>query len=418
LKNFKPITLLLIANAISGISQGITMIAIPWYFTGILHKEGLFGSIYFLVTAVSLFWGVYAGALIDRYDRRKLFLAMNVAGLFILGGTAAYGFYNEGLNWWIAALPFAATAFIYNIHFPNLYAFAQEITPKENYAKVNSLLEIQGQISFTLAGGIAAILLNGLDGNGYNIGALSLLKGFIVKPWTIYEIFLVDALTYIVALVIIYFIKTMPVVEKQIDTAPLRERLKTGFRYLKSHPVLLRFGFMSLLLFLAIIIFSTLLSPMYVDLFLGRGGDVFALSDMAFSLGALIAGFITARLIGASQSVRGIMVMLLIAGAMHLVMVATKVVAFFYLANFIIGFCNAGVRILRVTYIFHHIPNHIIGRSSSVFFVLNVLGRLVLIGLFSLPFFHTPTTILIPMVILAAICFAAVIFIQRDYDKL
>jgi DHA3 family macrolide efflux protein-like MFS transporter len=199
LKNFKPITLLLIANAISGISQGITMIAIPWYFTGILHQEGLFGSIYFLVTAVSLFWGVYAGALIDRYDRRKLFLAMNVAGLFILGGTAAYGFYNQGLNWWMAALPFAATAFIYNIHFPNLYAFAQEITPKENYAKVNSLLEIQGQISFTLAGGIAAILLNGLDGSGYTIGALSLLKGFVVKPWTIYEIFFVDALTYIVA---------------------------------------------------------------------------------------------------------------------------------------------------------------------------------------------------------------------------
>jgi len=103
---------------------------------------------------------------------------------------------------------------------------------------------------------------------------------------------------------------------------------------------------------------------------------------------------------------------------MHLVMVATKVVAFFYLANFIIGFCNAGVRILRVTYIFHHIPNHIIGRSTSVFFVLNVLGRLVLIGLFSLPFFHAPTTILIPVVILAAICFVAVIFIQRDYHKL
>ncbi len=418
MRNIQPITLLLIANAISGISQGITMIAIPWYFTGILHQEGLFGSIYFFVTAVSLFWGVYAGTLIDRYDRRKLFLAMNVAGLFILGGTAAYGFYNEGLNRWMAALPFAATAFIYNIHYPNLYAFAQEITPKENYAKVNSLLEIQGQISFTLAGGIAAILLNGLDGSGYSIGSLSLLKGFVVKAWTIYEIFFADALTYIVALAIIYAIKTLPVVEKKIDTAPLTERLKTGFRYLKNHPVLLRFGFMSLSLFLAIIIFSTLLSPVYVNLFLGRGGDVYALSDMAFSFGALLAGFITARLIGASQSVRGIMIMLLVAGAMHLVMVATKVVAFFYMANFIIGFCNAGVRILRVTYLFNHIPNHIIGRSTSVFFVLNVLGRLVLIGLFSLPFFHTPATILIPMVILAAICFAAVIFIQRDYDRL
>jgi DHA3 family macrolide efflux protein-like MFS transporter len=418
LKNFKPITLLLIANAISGISQGITMIAIPWYFTGILHQEGLFGSIYFFVTAVSLFWGIYAGALIDRYDRRKLFLAMNLAGLFTLGGIAAYGFFNHGLNWWMVAIPFAATAFIYNIHFPNLYAFAQEITPKEDYAKVNSLLEIQGQISFTRAGGIAAILLNGLDGSGYSIGSFSILKGFVVKPWNIYEIFFVDALTYIVSLAIIYAIKTLPSTEKKIDTASLVERLKTGFGYLNSNPVLLRFGFVSLSLFLAIIIFSTFLSPMYVDLYLGKGGDVYALADMTFSFGALLAGFLTARLVGASQSVRAIMAMLFIAGVMHLVMVATKVVAFFYLANFVIGFCNAGVRILRVTYLFNHIPNHIIGRSTSVFFVLNVLGRLVLIGLFSLPFFHTPSNILIPMVVLAAICFGAVIFIQRDYHKL
>lgn len=157
---------------------------------------------------------------------------------------------------------------------------------------------------------------------------------------------------------------------------------------------------------------------MYVDLYLGKGGDVYALADMTFSFGALLAGFLTARLVGASQSVRAIMAMLFIAGVMHLVMVATKVVAFFYLANFVIGFCNAGVRILRVTYLFNHIPNHIIGRSTSVFFVLNVLGRLVLIGLFSLPFFHTPSNILIPMVVLAAICFGAVIFIQRDYHKL
>ncbi len=417
-KNTKPITLLLIANAISGVSQGITMIAIPWYFSGILKQETLFGGIYFFVTAVSLFWGVLAGALIDRYDRKKLFLWMNVAGLIFLGGVSAIGFRNDGLHWLLAALPFAVTAFIYNIHFPNLYAFAQEITAREHYAKVNSLLEVQGQISFTLAGGIAAILLNGLDGSGYSFGGLSFMQGLVVKQWAIHEIFLVDAITYIVALAIIWNIKAMPVADKKIDTDPLLQRLKTGFNFLKANPVLLRFGFSSLMLFLVIIVFATCLSPIFVNLFLGKGGDVYALSDMAFSAGALIAGFITARLVNASMSIRGIMLMLLAAGFMHLLMVATKLVWLFYAANFLIGFCNAGVRILRVTYMFNHIPNHIIGRSNSVFFVLNVVARMLLIGLFSLPLFHSPNGIAIAVVILAAICFVAVMLVQRDYEEL
>lgn len=414
----KPIKLLLLANAISGVSQGITMIAVPWYFTGVLQQEGLFGLVYFTVTALSLFWGIYVGALIDKHDRRKLFLWMNVAGFLVLGGIACIGFCFGALNWWQVALPFAATAFIYNLHFPNLYAYVQEITPKENYSKVNSLLEVQGQISFTLAGGLAAILLHGLDGTGYDVAGISMMRGIVVQPWSLSEIFLVDALTYVVSFIIIYNIKTMPVVERKIDFDPLWLRIQTGLKYLLAHPVLLRFGYMSLMLFLAIIIFSTYLSPMYVSLYLGQGGDVYAFSDMVFSFGALLAGFSTARFIAPQYSIKGILWMLVLAGGMHLLMAATKTVWLFYAANFVIGYCNAGIRVLRVTYIFNHIPNYIIGRTNSVFFVLNVLGRMLLIGLFSLPFFHSPEMILLPVIGLAALCFMAAIFIQFDYDKL
>ncbi|MCS6819737.1 MAG: MFS transporter [Chitinophagales bacterium] len=412
--NSRAVLLLLIANAISGVSQGITMLAVPWYFTGILHEEGLFGGIYLTVTFISLFWGIYSGTLIDRYDRKLIFLGMNTAGFVVLSGVSLYGMLHEQMSWWAAALPFAATAFIYNIHFPNLYAYAQEITPKEDYAKVTSLLEIQGQISFTLAGGIAAVLLHGMSGQD-EIFAFPFLPSVSLPSIEIWHIFALDALTYAAAFFIIYRIRSLAVVQKNIDTAPLRQRLVTGFIYLRQHPLIFRFGVFSLMLFLTILVFGTQISPMFVKLHLRAGGNVFAISDMAFSFGALLAGVIVGKAVKGTQTVPRIIQMHLLAGCMYLVMLLTFYPLIFFIANFIIGFCNAGVRIMRVTHLFQHVPNHVIGRTGSVFFVINVLCRLILIGLFSFSFFHKPRMVLIPVALLALICFVAALALWRDH---
>jgi DHA3 family macrolide efflux protein-like MFS transporter len=151
MQNSRAIFLLLLANSVSGVAQGIAMLAVPWYFTGVIQSEGLFGKVYLWVTAISLFWGLYAGTIIDRYDRKKIFLGINLAGLTVISTITAIGFYQQSLHWFFVAAVFGSTAFIYNIHFPNLYAFAQEITDKKQYAKVTSLLEIQGQLTFTIA---------------------------------------------------------------------------------------------------------------------------------------------------------------------------------------------------------------------------------------------------------------------------
>ena len=210
------------------------MLAVPWYFTGIIHREELFGKVYFFITSISLLWGLYAGALIDRYDRKKIFLTINIVGLAVLTGVSIAGYSAGSLPWYLVALVFGTTALIYNIHFPNLYAFAQEITPKEQYSKVTSTLEIQGQITFTLAGAFAAMLLQGLDGTLEIFGStISIPISF--RAWQIHEIFAVNAVTYVIAYAIIYRIKSLPVVEKKTDTTSLRNRLQAGVDFLFQH---------------------------------------------------------------------------------------------------------------------------------------------------------------------------------------
>ena len=61
---------------------------------------------------------------------------------------------------------------------------------------------------------------------------------------------------------------------------------------------------------------------------------------------------------------------------------------YFFLANFLIGITNAGVRILRTTYIFNHVPNNLIGRTNSVFGTLNIVVRMLRIGILSFSFFQ------------------------------
>ena len=60
----------------------------------------------------------------------------------------------------------------------------------------------------------------------------------------------------------------------------------------------------------------------------------------------------------------------------------------FFIGSLILGIANSGVRILRTTYLFNHVPNNLIGRAGSVFNSLNIVVRMLMIGLFTLPFFN------------------------------
>jgi len=84
MKNKQAILLLFLSNIISGLAQGISMIAIPWYFIEIVDMPEFFAVSYLLITFSTLFWGIYAGSLIDRYSRKKIFILTNFVCGFII----------------------------------------------------------------------------------------------------------------------------------------------------------------------------------------------------------------------------------------------------------------------------------------------------------------------------------------------
>ena len=65
---------------VAGFAQGITMLSIPWYLVsdrGDAEGKLVNAIMVATVTLLALFWGIYAGTLIDRYNRKRIFQVLN-----------------------------------------------------------------------------------------------------------------------------------------------------------------------------------------------------------------------------------------------------------------------------------------------------------------------------------------------------
>lgn len=406
MKNKKAIILLFLANTVTGVTQGISLIAIPWFIANELELPSLYGGLFFFSTLLAVFWGPYAGTLVDRFDRKTVMLSIQVVGLFLIGGIAAIGFVKEATTLAMACGVFLTTKIIYNIHYPNLYAFAQEITEQKYYGRITSWLEVQGQVTFTLAGAIAAFLMEGK------------IHHWEFGKWEVYEIFMLDAGTYLFAIFFLILMNYQSVAERKIEILPFGERLKSGFKYLKQHPLIFLFGNASYLLFAAILVSSFFVLPIFIKQFLGETERVYGLAEGAFALGAMMSGIFILFIFPKNKLTLGIIILLTLSSILFLFIGLNQNVLLFLGAYLIIGFANAGIRVLRTTYIFNVVPNSIIGRASSVFMVINSLFRLIFIALFSIPFFNTGVNVQFTMIILGVFVFFGALLLIKNFKKI
>ncbi len=417
MKNKKALTLLFTANAVSGFAQGISMLAIPWYFADILHESSTFGIIYSITTFATLIWGLFSGTIIDRYPRKNIFLGLCTAGFIILTTVSLIGFYYGEVPKYLIAVVFCATIFNFNMHYPNLYAFGQEITEKENYGKTNSLIEIIGQSTSVVSGAFAALLLTGINYElleKIGLGNINLN----IEPWKLHEIFLLDAITYAIAFSLIWFIKYTPVKPKIIDTGSIISRLKQGIGFLKKYPLLFYFGTASFAIFVVLLIHVHQLMPIYVNNHLKAEAGIYAIAEMTYAFAALLAGIGIRWIFKKTNSVKAIIILMIASIIVFELLVITKSAFILSFVCFILGISNAGARILRITYLFNHIPNHIIGRTGSVFQSLNILSRFTLISIFTIPFFNTSNNIIWAYVVGGAFILASLIPLVFFYKKL
>lgn len=101
-----------------------------------------------------------------------------------------------------------------------------------------------------------------------------------------------------------------------------------------------------------------------------------------------MAGLLIIRIFKRFNTVFGVIVLMMTVSLAFYAMSVYDILWVFFLGHFVLGITNAGVRILKTTYLFNHVPNNLIGRTNSVFGFLNTVVRMMLIALFALPFYQ------------------------------
>lgn len=419
MRNKKALTLLFIANIVAGVAQGVSFVAVPVYFTYQATGKGVSLEAYWAISVaviwvLGLFWRLYAGALIDGFRRKDVFLGTNFfAGLIVLS-VGLLGYYESIMPPVLAALVYGTTLFAYFIHFPNLYAYVQEICDPEEYSKWTRYIEISGQLTRMTAGVLGGVLTGGFIISG-------------MEKWGIHEVFLLNGVAHFLAFGIILFIKAdakqvihdPDEAEKKVIT--IADSLALGMAYLRKNPVILVFGIVSSAVLITFTAFTSNSLPVYVKNYLGLGEasneSVVYVSEFWYGAGALACAFMLRVLFKNMKIPMAVILLLALTCLCYFTLYLTRDNYILFVAMMLVGFADAGTRIYRVLYMYDKVPNRLLGRVQSIFAIPQTLITVGFIVFFGTPYFLTGQNIAEVFMILGSFIGLCVLVVASIYKK-
>ena len=350
---------LLIANTLGSIGSGITIFAVPW----LLVHEPAGNEAYrwtTIATTIVLFLMMpYYGAWVDHHSRKTALLASEAWGFLATLTMAILGLALGGFATWQLMTIYFAGMLYYTLHYPAKFAMIQQMFDRSHYQSLTGLLEIQGQTAMMIAGGLGGILVDR------------------VPLWVI---LLFDAATYLGSFLLL---ATLPYRATHTETISharpsVWASVGIGWRWLRERPALAVFFTCSLVPFL-IVMAGNYLFPIYVSQTLQASAVYFAGGEIAFALGAVVAGFVLPRLIGQHSAANTIPATMLVFLAGLLFLIVFRFPLTFLVAGALLGFGNAGCRVARSALLLHLVPNEVMGRVGGFYQVLDRVLRTVLV---------------------------------------
>lgn len=282
------------ATAISNLGDGISGVAYPWVASAVTRSPLLIAAAGFASRLPWLIFTLHAGVITDRFDRRKLIVAMDAArgiltlivGAIVLLNKDSLPSLNElssitdlETNWPLY-ITLLITAF--------LFGLAEVLRDNSAQTLMPSVVEAD----------------NLEKANGRLWSAESLTNSFIGPPLgsfiigiAIYLPFFVDAGSFFVAVALIASISGSfkPIQEKPREEINFKSEIKEGFRWLWSHdllrPMAIILGALNLL---GTMVAATFI--LYTQEVLDTSVFVFAVLGTAGAIGGIAGGLIAPKI--------------------------------------------------------------------------------------------------------------------------
>lgn len=351
---------ILFANILSSIGSGITMIAIPWLLVTEVDGGTTFGYITIFMTVFNFIITPSIGHLVDRYSRKRILMFGEAFGFLIVIAFVFVGALGLDYQVWHYIILYGTGSFYYNLFYPAIFAFNQEIFDQSVYKQLNGAMEIQGQISSVIAGAFAAMLISTVQ---------------------LHFLLILDAITYLGAFLLFKMVPYSPK-ERSLTKGSYLIKMTEGYKYMTNQPLLFWFLLASFMPFIGVMV-TNYVFPVYLADILKADASVYGMQSMVYGIGAATAGVFIPFFAAKWGNRRSIVITVFIYTIGISSILLTKNIPFFLVLTVLLAFGNAGTRVARNSYMMDTVPNEIIGRVDSLFRAVGLALRVVLLMMFT-----------------------------------
>lgn len=340
----------LVSDLVTQFGAGMVLTASAWY----IFDESSSNRLVALASGVNTVSGILvslvAGSIVDHFRPKAVAQYSHLLRIVLIGLPLVlftiFGFHpliafllalNNGLGW--------------NVYYPASKALIQQIAGGGSAVAVNSGAEVTMQIGLFSAGAIS--------------GALYKVAGF--------EVILVLAIVAFAAgMLILARVRPDETPPDPEAREPFVRVFRSGFRYLRVNPLVVVFALVLYAPFVAANIFGSVL-PGYVDVELRADSVGYGVIDMAWGVGACVAGLIVLKVagrLGLRTVVTAGFVVLVLYGALMILPRGVAVAAFL---TGLAGLGAASVRILLYSYLMDVVAPAYMGRVIAIVNVASLL---------------------------------------------
>jgi len=347
----RNISLLWMAQVVSAAGDAMYQIALLWLVLDITGSSTTTGLVAMAAFLPAMVFGLYAGVIADKYNRKLIMILSNLSQALTVIVIPVLLYFGYGNILIIGFLAFIRASFS-TFFPPALNAIVPMFTSKERLVRVNSVLATSGQFAY-LIGPLAA--------------------GLILSVVSIPYLFVIDSLSFLIAILILLFI-ILPSRTKLADSPNISiKEIFSGIQYAKQHKPL------GMLFVLTIINNFFIMGMAFVGMLilvkdaLGGTASQYAFVEAGLALGMLIGSVFVYRIGNRINIGKLLLIGMILDGVTYSLMYFAGSVNYVFIFIVIHAIGIPMITISRTTIIQKHSPNDYHGRLFSLVH-LSVVG--------------------------------------------
>jgi MFS transporter, DHA3 family, macrolide efflux protein len=348
---------ILAANVVSMLGSGMNASAVAWHILRITHSEIALGTFAVLQTLPAILLLPFSGVIIDREDRRRLVMMLDLLRGAIILIVAILAFANKVKVWELYLMNMLVSAGFW-MFWPTISALIQELAPEDEFVHANTFLMAGVQGGWLVAGAVVGFVYNKIGLGG---------------------VLLIDVSSYLVSFLCYLAVRkgrhVVPrpaelqndIIAAESAFAKFFREMREGWIYLRGRREIVLLG-TSWALFLSAMMTGVVVTPALAENVFNKGAVGYGWLNGGWAVGAFLSALYAPKLIGKFGSRRAIAISL---GVLAICMTTVPTMPFLALAVLFYMLMGSGRGVTGIAFgssLMEEIPKHYMGRVQNTFY--------------------------------------------------